>query len=151
MVDVVTPEKRSQMMARIRAKDTKPELVIRSGLHKLGYRFRLHDSCLPGKPDLVLRKYNAAIFVHGCFWHVHECNMFKWPQTREKFWRTKLLRNREVDITSLAAVQALGWRTAVAWECAVRGTLKKSISTVLSELDDWLQAGQSNLEIGSKI
>ena len=151
MVDVVTPEKRSQMMAGIRAKNTKPELLIRSGLHRLGYRFRLHDRCLPGKPDIVLRKYKSAIFVHGCFWHVHECNIFKWPQTRENFWRTKLLRNREVDSKSIAAIQGLGWRTAVVWECAIRGASSKTIPTVLGELDDWLQGGRSNLEIGGRI
>jgi DNA mismatch endonuclease, patch repair protein len=149
MADVVTPEKRSQMMAGIRGKNTKPELLIRHGLHRLGYRFRLHDKRLPGHPDLVLRKHNAVIFVHGCFWHGHGCDLFKWPQTREAFWRTKILRNSEVDANSIIAVRGLGWRVAVVWECSLRGKNKMPIPTVIERIDNWLSGNQPKLEIGS--
>lgn len=87
MTDVVDSATRSRMMSCIRGKDTRPEMVIRRGLHKSGFRFRLHDKSMPGKPDLVLKKYNAVIFINGCFWHKHECRLFKWPKTRPEFWR----------------------------------------------------------------
>ncbi len=90
MPDVVSRAKRGEMMSGIRGKNTKPELVIRSALHRAGYRFRLHTRSLPGKPDLVLPKYRAAIFVNGCFWHGHDCHLFKWPGTRKDFWRAKI-------------------------------------------------------------
>lgn len=97
MADTVPPDVRSRMMAGIKAKDTKPELIIRRGLHAMGFRFRLHAKGLPGKPDLVLRKYRAVIFVNGCFWHGHECVLFKWPKSRADFWREKINRNRHND------------------------------------------------------
>ena len=93
MADVVDRKTRSRMMSGIRGKNTRPELLIRKGLHARGFRFRLHDKRLPGKPDLVLPKYSAVIFVHGCFWHGHDCHLFKWPQSRREFWRKKITRN----------------------------------------------------------
>lgn len=85
------------MMAGIRGKDTKPELVVRRGLHALGFRFRLHDRALSGKPDMVLPRWRAVIFIHGCFWHAHDCPLFRWPGTRQDFWRQKIGRNQERD------------------------------------------------------
>lgn len=108
-------------MAGIRGKDTKPELQIRKFLHRAGFRFRLHVKDLPGKPDIVLPRYKMAIFIHGCFWHCHDCHMFKWPKSRGRFWRTKLIRNQENDKKQLAALRSAGWRVLVVWECALKG------------------------------
>jgi DNA mismatch endonuclease, patch repair protein len=104
MVDVFTKKKRSEVMSRIRGKNTKPEIFVRSTLHQQGFRFRLHVPSLPGKPDLVFSKYKALIFVHGCFWHGHNCHLFKWPFTREEFWRKKILKNRDNDQKALKAL-----------------------------------------------
>lgn len=120
MVDVVSPAVRSRMMSNIRGKDTNPELIVRRGLHRLGYRFRLHDRKLRGAPDLVLQRYRAAIFVHGCFWHGHKCSLFKWPTTRVDFWRDKIEGNARRDAQHRAQLESEGWRTAVVWECALR-------------------------------
>ncbi|HAQ34711.1 MAG TPA: very short patch repair endonuclease [Alphaproteobacteria bacterium] len=120
MTDVVPPRVRSRMMSGIRGKDTKPEMVVRRGLHAMGFRFRLHDRSLPGNPDLVLRKYRTVIFVHGCFWHRHDCRYFKWPATRPEFWRNKILRNVERDEENVAALEAMGWRVLTVWECETR-------------------------------
>ena len=97
MVDVVSKEKRSKMMSGIRYKDTKPEIIIRKALHAKGFRYSLHNNKLPGKPDIVLPKYNAIIFIHGCFWHQHNCHLFKWPSTRPEFWQNKISGNKERD------------------------------------------------------
>jgi DNA mismatch endonuclease, patch repair protein len=98
MADIVPKAKRSEMMAGIRGKNTRPEMLVRRALHAHGYRFRLHRKDLPGKPDIVLPKYRAVIFVHGCFWHGHDCHLFKWPKTREDFWIQKIKNNQERDI-----------------------------------------------------
>src|SRR5262245_6595907 len=97
MADVVSPEVRSRMMSGIRGKNTKPEMVLRRGLHAEGFRFRLHGPALPGRPDLVFPKWSAVIFVHGCFWHRHNCRLFKWPSTKSRFWRAKLTGNVSRD------------------------------------------------------
>ena len=110
VADIVAPAVRSRMMAGIRAKHTRPELLIRRGLHACGFRFRLHQRNLPGKPDLVLAKYHAAIFVNGCFWHCHDCELFRWPASREAFWRRKLLSNRESDKVVRNELLQAGWQ-----------------------------------------
>ena len=106
---------------RIRGTNTKPELLLRRGLHKRGFRFWLHDRRLPGKPDIVFPKYHAVLFVHGCFWHGHRCHLFRWPSTRAGFWREKLSRNKKVDRRSIAALRKDGWRVGIVWECALKG------------------------------
>jgi DNA mismatch endonuclease (patch repair protein) len=111
--DVVTPEVRSRMMAGIKGKDTKPELVIRSALHRAGFRFRLHYKNMPGRPDLVFPRYRAVVFVHGCFWHGHDCHLFRWPSTREEFWREKIGRNVARDSQQTSTLLDTGWRVAV--------------------------------------
>src|SRR4051812_22955527 len=103
MPDIISKAKRSEMMAGIRGKNTKPEILIRGVLHKAGFRFRLHAKHLPGKPDLVLAKYHAAILVNGCFWHGHDCHLFRWPSTKKEFWRAKILKNRANDEKILEA------------------------------------------------
>ena len=105
-------------MAGIRSKNTKPELVIRSVLHRRGFRFRLYRRDLPGKPDLVFPKHRAVILIHGCFWHGHGCHLFRWPKTREDFWREKIGSNMERDRRQFYALRDAGWRVATIWECA---------------------------------
>lgn len=109
------------MMSGIRGKDTQPELVLRRGLFGRGVRFRLHVASLPGRPDIVTRRYRTAILVHGCFWHAHQgCRFFKVPDSNRAFWSEKLGRNRERDERSVAALRNAGWRVAIVWECAIR-------------------------------
>jgi DNA mismatch endonuclease (patch repair protein) len=121
MADVVKPAVRSAMMSAIRGKDTRPELVLRRGLFGRGVRFRLHAPTLPGRPDIVIRKRNAAILVHGCFWHAHHgCRFFRVPEGNRQFWVEKLGRNRDRDARAVERLQAAGWRVAVVWECALR-------------------------------
>jgi DNA mismatch endonuclease (patch repair protein) len=146
MTDVVDSETRSKMMSGIRGKDTKPELGIRRQLHRLGFRYRLHDKKLPGKPDIVLKKYNAVIFVHGCFWHRHNCHLFKWPKTRPEFWKEKINRNHENDLKALQKLQSSGWRVCIVWECAVKGTAK-DIQAVSKTIARWLKSNKHTLEI----
>ena len=147
MADVVDSKTRSLMMSGIRSKNTKPELLIRKGLHARGFRFRLHDKLLPGKPDLVLPKYSAVIFVHGCFWHRHDCHLFKWPKTRRDFWHKKLLRNQEKDVESYASLKKDGWYILTIWECALKGRTRKPLDKVLDMAADWLVYGQRDRQI----
>jgi len=147
MVDVVDQKTRSRMMSGIRSKNTKPELLIRKGLHARGFRFRLHDKHLPGKPDLVLPKYSAVIFVHGCFWHRHDCHLFKWPKTRREFWHKKLLRNQEKDVESYASLKKDGWYILTIWECALKGRTRRSLDEVLDMAADWLVNGRRDRQI----
>jgi DNA mismatch endonuclease (patch repair protein) len=124
MADVLTPEQRSRCMSRIRAKNTGPELVVRSIAHRMGYRFRLHPRGLPGRPDLVFPRLRKIVFVHGCFWHMHRCKYgIVTPATRATFWRTKRKQNADRDRRNLRAVRKLGWSVLVLWECDIRHRL----------------------------
>ena len=147
MVDVVDQKTRSRMMSGIRSKNTKPELLIRKGLHARGFRFRLNDKRLTGKPDLVFPKYSAVIFVHGCFWHRHDCHLFKWPKTRREFWHKKLLRNQEKDVESYASLKKDGWYILTIWECALKGRTRRPLDKVLYMTADWLVSGQRDRQI----
>ena len=147
MIDVVTPAMRSRMMAGIRGTNTKPELMLRHALHARGYRYRLHDRRLPGKPDIVFPRYDAVIHAQGCFWHGHDCHLFKWPSSRPEFWRAKIARNREVDLRNEAALQDLGWRQAVVWECALKGRARLEFTEVIRRCDTWLRSRKPHLEI----
>lgn len=138
MADIVSPAVRSRMMAGIKAKDTKPELIVRRGLHAMGFRYRLHDRKLPGKPDLVFPKYRAVIFVNGCFWHGHECAMFRWPKSREEFWRGKIEQNMASDIANADRLSVLGWRHLTIWECALRRSARATIELTLQRVAHWL-------------
>ncbi|HQV03737.1 MULTISPECIES: very short patch repair endonuclease [unclassified Novosphingobium] len=150
MADTVSPEVRSRMMAGIRGKDTQPELTVRRALHAQGFRYRLHAAGIPGRPDLVLPKYHAVIFVHGCFWHGHECHLFRWPRSREEFWRDKIGRNRRNDTANAGRLDESGWRQAVVWECALKGRMKMPVEEVTDQLADWLRSGQSRIEIAGR-
>lgn len=119
-MDIWTKEKRSSVMARILSKNTKPELIVRRILTEKGLRYRLHDNRLPGKPDIVLRKYGVVIFVHGCFWHLHRgCPNARMPKSRLKYWRTKLINNAERDIQHRKKLKKLGWKIICLWECEI--------------------------------
>lgn len=121
MTDVFSKAKRSYVMSRIRGRDTGPEKMVRSALHRLGYRFRLHSSDLPGKPDIVLTRYRTVVLVHGCFWHRHKgCRYSYMPKTRKRFWVKKFDRNVQRDREVRAALKKLGWNTVVVWECELR-------------------------------
>jgi DNA mismatch endonuclease (patch repair protein) len=141
MVDVVDIATRSRMMSGIRGKNTKPEILVRSMLHRQGFRFRLHDRTLPGKPDIVFPRYHAVIFVHGCFWHGHECRLFKWPETRPEFWREKIMRNRYLDHKSQEALLTNGWRVGIVWECTLR-TGKRNPVIIAQSLTQWLRSNE---------
>jgi DNA mismatch endonuclease (patch repair protein) len=138
MADVLTPEQRRLNMSRIRGRDTKPEMLVRRGLHARGFRFRLHRRDLPGCPDLVFPGYRAAVFVHGCFWHGHNCAMFKLPATRADFWATKIEGNRQRDARVLQNLSAAGWRTFVLWECDLRGPARRPLEAVIDDVVAWL-------------
>lgn len=150
MTDVVDKNTRSRMMSGIRRSDTKPELQVRSLLHRAGYRFRLHDRSLPGSPDLVLRKYQAVIFVHGCFWHGHTCHLFKWPATRPLFWQQKISANVVRDQRATDDLHGLGWRTLIVWECALKGRHRLPPDDMLKMLSSWLSSDQVNSEISGQ-
>lgn len=147
--DAIDPA-RSRNMSRIRAKDTKPELLIRRGLHGRGFRFRLHSRNLPGKPDLVLRKYNAVVFVHGCFWHRHECALFKWPKRRHDYWRDKLQTNVRRDAQVASELSKSGWRILHIWECSVKGPYRIGIAAVLERAAEWLLSDQGASHISGR-
>ena len=149
MTDVHTPEQRSRNMASIRGKNTKPEKAVRSLLHRLGYRFRLHRRDLPGKPDLVFPARRKVIFVHGCFWHMHDCkcgNVI--PGTNSSFWQAKLRGNSERDSRVVSALSANGWNTCIVWECETRDE-----RTLTEKLERFLQktAYSTPCIVGKKI
>jgi DNA mismatch endonuclease (patch repair protein) len=126
MADVHEPEVRSYNMSRIQAKDTKPEMLVRKFLHSNGFRYRLHVKDLPGKPDLVLPKYNSVIFVHGCFWHAHAgCEYFTIPKTRTNWWKEKLYGNKERDEKNIEKLKEDGWNVIVVWECELKPNKRK--------------------------
>ena len=128
-------------MSRIRGRDTGPELVLRRGLHGRGLRYRLYRQDLPGKPDLVFPGTRGVIFVHGCFWHRHNCPRFKWPATRRNFWRAKIEGNRERDAAALIALKKSGWRVQIVWECALRGSCRRPIEDVLDLCETFARGG----------
>lgn len=137
-------------MVAIRGKNTSPELLIRRLLHEQGFRFRLHGRKLPGHPDIVLPKYRAVIFVHGCFWHGHDCPQFHWPATRADFWQAKIRGNRERDGRQCEALTGQGWRVGIVWECAVKGKARRDSGEVIDSLAAWLSsAGQQLLIEGN--
>lgn len=135
-MDILTPEKRSWNMSRIQSKNTKAELAVRSSLHKIGYRFRLNDKTLPGKPDIVLPKYKTVIFVHGCFWHRHSgCKYAYIPKSRIDFWNNKFTDNIERDKRNISALQKEGWCPIVIWECKIKKDLAFAIHRISAILN----------------
>ena len=138
---------RSQLMATIHSKNTKPELLVRKALHAQGFRYRTHGKDLPGSPDIVLPKYKAAIQVNGCFWHGHDCHIFKMPKTRTEYWQQKISRNQARDERNRKALQESGWRLMVIWECAIQGKRKLDREVLVSLVENWVLVGNEFVEI----
>ncbi|WP_175947047.1 very short patch repair endonuclease [Burkholderia pyrrocinia] len=135
-MDSLTPEERSERMSRIKGSNTKPELIVRSLIHRMGYRYRLHGKGLPGRPDLVFSKRRKVIFVHGCFWHRHEgCRLARLPKSRLDFWRPKLEANAERDKAVERRLSELGWKVLTIWECEVKDEVVLTLR-VRAFLDD---------------
>ena len=138
MTDIFSEEQRSYVMSRVSSKDTKPEKIVRSFLHRSGFRFRLHASNLPGKPDLVLAKYKTVIFVHGCFWHRHkDCKKATVPQSRKEFWEEKFKRNVIRDKENCKALNSEGWKILLVWECELTNAQKRfqRLANLVSEIN----------------
>lgn len=133
-MDRVTKEKRSEIMSRIRGKNTSPEMIVRKLVFSLGYRYRLHSKNLPGKPDLIFLGRKKIIFVHGCFWHSHECKIGHLPKSRINYWQPKLLANRRRDMSNISSLVDVGWKILVIWECETKdlAKLKEAICNFLA-------------------
>lgn len=147
MADKMTPAQRSMCMSRIRGKDTRPELLVRKGLHARGFRFRLQDRKLPGRPDIVLPRYGVAIMVNGCFWHGHKgCRFATKPKSNMEFWEVKIARNRHRDELTAAHLEALGWTVITVWECELRG--KEAVEERINALTEEIRnAGYRKVQI----
>ncbi|WP_435873506.1 very short patch repair endonuclease [Pseudomonas putida] len=135
------------MMSGIKGKNTSPELIIRKALHARGFRFRIHTAHLPGKPDLILPKFKAAIFVHGCFWHGHNCRYFKPPKTRTDFWMGKIEKNKVRDAMQIAKLNEAGWRTLIIWECAIRKMKSENSTSLIDTVTAWLSQNSTSREL----
>ena len=122
-------------------------MLLRSELHKMGYRYRLHWGELPGRPDLVLPKYNAVIFVNGCFWHGHDCHLFKWPKTNSRFWRKKIKGNQQRDKKNIDQITSMGWRCCIVWECCFRGKARLPKEKSCYLIDNWILSSETFLEL----
>ena len=139
----MSPEKRSALMSRIRGKNTSPEKSIRTMLWRQGFRFRLHAKELKGKPDIILPKWRAVVFVHGCFWHGHEnCRLFRLPATRTDFWKKKLTSNRDRDRQTVSKLSSQHWRVAIVWEC----TLRADPAALGESLATWVRSDNTSTE-----
>ena len=150
MTDVVDKKTRSRMMSGIRGKNTRPELIIRKALYSRGFRYKLHDKKLPGKPDLVFPEYYSVMFIHGCFWHGHNCHLFKWPSTHPKFWQIKINRNREVDERNYKQLNKDGWYILTIWECGLKGKSRKPLPEIIERTSHWLKYETRNKQIKGK-
>lgn len=137
------------MMAGIGPANTKPEMLIRRALHALGYRYRLHVKGLPGKPDLVFPRRRAVIFVHGCFWHGHDCVLFRWPASRAEFWRSKITANIVRDFRSRRQLISTGWRVLEIWECTLRGKDRLPLDEVAGRCVQFLEGTEQSATVGS--
>jgi DNA mismatch endonuclease, patch repair protein len=133
-MDILTPEQRSAQMSRVRSADTKIEVAVRHALHRRGLRYRLGGAGLPGRPDIVLPRHRAAVFVHGCFWHGHACHLYRLPKTRTEFWQGKVEANRDRDARVIAKLEELGWHVHVVWECSLRGVDETTRERLYDEL-----------------
>lgn len=136
-------------MSGIKGQNTKPELIIRRALHARGFRYRLHAADFPGKPDMLFPRYRAAVFVHGCFWHGHDCKLFKVPSTRVEFWLAKIAANRTRDAEVARQTAQRDWRHLVIWECAIRGSDSIGLDQTVEKTRAWLQSDRDVCEIRS--
>lgn len=142
-MDVLTPAQRRLNMSRVRRRDTAPEMFLRRLLHGAGFRYRCDVGTLPGRPDIVFAGRKAVIFVHGCFWHGHDCTLFKTPKTRTEFWTAKIAKNRERDKRAVQELRLGGWRVLMVWECALRGPRRLQSHALLNACTAFLMADNS--------
>jgi len=145
MPDKFSKETRSRMMSGIKNKNTKPEMMIRKELFGNGFRYRLHNGKLPGKPDLVFRKYMAVVFIHGCFWHKHNCRYFVWPKSNTEFWRKKIIGNKRNDQMTIKELQSMGYRICIFWECVTRD--RRLFPKAIKKMVKWLTGENKYLEL----
>jgi DNA mismatch endonuclease (patch repair protein) len=150
VVDVLTPAQRHLNMSRIRGRDTNPEKVLRKALHSRGLRYRLHVETLPGRPDLVFSQFRAVIQVHGCFWHGHDCPMFKMPATRTDFWMKKINGNRERDQEIFHELRQYNWRVLTIWECSLRGPARRRLDDVTLLCQSFLRSRWAAQEVSGR-
>lgn len=150
MTDIVDTATRSKMMSGIRGKDTRLEQTVRKLLFARGYRYRLHSTKLAGKPDIVLSKYKSVIFVSGCFWHGHNCHLFKVPQTRTEFWTEKINANKIRDHNNTRLLEQQGWRVLTVWECAIKGSRRLPEEEIAMRISAWLTGAVACTEIEGK-
>ena len=146
-MDSVDAELRSEIMSRVGQRDTQPELLLRSALHKAGLRYRLYDKSLPGSPDLTFRRFRCVVFVHGCFWHSHGCYRSTVPKSRREFWKAKFHANKSRDERVMALLQEQGWRVLVVWECALVGKYAWTPERVAKRIRVWLSGTGKREEI----
>lgn len=145
-MDPLAPQARSALMARIRASDTGIETAVRRALHKMGFRYRLGGCGLAGRPDILLPRWKAVVFVHGCFWHGHDCPLFRLPKTNQSFWTEKINGNRERDQRNVDELLSAGYRIATVWECALRRD-KDLAERSLAQLASWLKSSRQRLDV----
>jgi DNA mismatch endonuclease, patch repair protein len=147
MTDVHDRQTRSRNMAAIRNSNTKPELRVRKELHRRGMRYSLKNRALPGKPDVVLSKYRVAVFVHGCFWHRHDCSYFKLPKTNTEFWKNKLSANVQRDVEVIRQITDIGYRVLIIWECSFKGKNKERLDSLFESIILWIRLDEKTSEI----
>lgn len=150
MADVHDKSTRRRNMQAVRGKDTQPEIFVRRLLHARGFRFRLHNKKLPGKPDITLPKYKALIFVHGCFWHGHDCRRAQLPATNTEFWRDKIRSNQQRDRRNIDCLTATGWHILVIWGCALQGKERLSEQQITERLEEWILSSTDNQQLSAK-
>lgn len=148
-MDIVSKNKRSEMMSGIQGKNTKPELRIRKALFNRGFRYRLYSKKLPGKPDIILKQWRAIIFIHECFWHGHNCHLFKWPSTRIEFWRKKIGNTAIRDKRIVNELKEKNWRVAIVWECSMRGKYRQDFESVIDQIAGFIKSDDHFVEIRS--
>lgn len=146
-MDVLTPEQRTLNMRMIKGRDTKPEILIRKALHRAGMRYKLHVASIPGRPDIVFPRYRAIVQVNGCFWHGHDCPLFRLPSTRREFWEAKINGNRVRDQATQAAQQEANWRAFVVWECSLKGPGKRPFAEVIAACIEFIRGTERTGEI----
>ena len=147
MTDVHDSQTRSRNMAAIRNSNTKPELRVRQELHRRGFRYSLKNKSLPGKPDVVLSKYRVAVFVHGCFWHRHNCNYFKLPKTNTEFWKNKISANVQRDVEVIRQITDIGYRALIIWECSFKGKNKERLDSLFESIILWIRLDEKTSDI----
>ena len=150
-MDTVDSKTRSRIMSSVRQKDTGPEWLLRSALHKAGLRYRLHVRKLPGSPDLVFPRFRAVIFVHGCYWHSHGCYKTTVPKSRREFWQRKFSKNRSRDERNIMLLKKCGWRVMTVWECALVGRQAIPLENVVAQVRTWLASMEGRSEIAGSL